>query len=230
MKGASLKPRARRVLVIGMGGLGCPVSLALARAGVEHLTLMDDDVVELSNLHRQLWHHPADLGRLKVESAMAKLSAQFPTLSLDAVPHRVTSANAAAVFNGHDVVVDATDGVETKFVLSDVAVATGIPLIYGGVVRFEGLAMRIERGGPCLRCVFEEAPLDGPTCSRAGVLGSMAGVMGGLQALLVDRPIQAPTSMLHVVDGLSLSFRTVAISRRPDCEACGEGLNPVLKV
>lgn len=219
----------QRVLIVGVGGLGCPVSLALARAGVPRLTLADPDVVEPTNLHRQPWHHPADLGRLKVDSAAAKLRRAFPSLEVATLPERVTGQNAERLFREHALVVDATDGVDTKFLLSDAAVLTGTPLIYGGVLRFEGLAMRIEPGGPCLRCLFETPPDDAPTCAQAGVLGSMAGLIGGLQASLATKgPGTAGESMLQVVDGKSLTFRSVRVRRRADCAACGPGAKPVL--
>lgn len=219
----------QRVLIVGAGGLGCPVSLALAQQGVPHLTLIDDDVVDVSNLHRQPWHRDADLGTPKVDSAAAKLRAAFPGLSVETHRLRLGALNALAHFAAHDLVIDATDGVQTKFLLSDAAVISGVPLIYGGVLRFEGLAMRIERGGPCLRCLFERAPDDAPTCAQAGVLGSMAGLIGGLQAELARAPLVAPgVSVLRVIDGLHLTFRSVKVKRRADCAACGAGANPVL--
>lgn len=217
------------VCIVGVGGLGCPASLALARAGVRAMTLVDPDRVDVSNLHRQPWHHPADVGRLKVESAGEKLGAQFPGLALSLRPEALDAGNAEALFREHELVVDATDGVFTKFLLSDAAVLTGTPLVYGGVLRFEGLAMRIERGGPCLRCLFETPPEDVPTCAQAGVLGAMAGVVGGLQGLLATTPnAEAGLARLHVVDGWTLAFRTVRVRRRADCAACGEGAKPVL--
>lgn len=216
--------------IVGLGGLGCPASLALARLGVEALTLVDPDVVDVTNLHRQPWHHPADVGRPKVGSAAQKLAAQFPHLHLVARQERLTAATAEALFRGHDVVLDATDGVGTKFLLSDASVLTGTPAIYAGVLRFEGLAMRLERGGPCLRCLFETPPTDVPTCAEAGVLGAMAGVMGGLQAQLACAPNAAPgQARLHVVDGRELSFRIVTVRRRVDCAACGDHGKAVLR-
>ena len=220
----------QRVLVVGVGGLGCPVSLALARAGVAQLTLIDPDVVELSNLHRQPWHHTADVGLPKVRSAGTKLSRAFPSLVITELQERVTAQNAERHFRAHDLVVDATDGVDTKFLLSDTSVLTFTPLVYGGVLRFEGLSMRIDRGGPCLRCLFETVPDDLQTCAQAGVLGSMAGLIGGLQAsLALKGPERAGESMLQVVDGRSFTFRSVRVRRRPDCAACGEGAKPVLQ-
>lgn len=219
----------RSACVVGVGGLGCPASLALARAGVRALTLVDPDVVEASNLARQPWHHPADVGRPKVQSAGEKLARLFPRLSLSLRQARVVAADVEALFAAHDLVIDATDGVGTKFLLSDAAVLTGTPLVYGGALRFDGLAMRIERGGPCLRCLFETPPDDGPTCAQAGVLGAMVGLVGALEARLGLSPNAQPgVGTLHVIDGWALSFRSVRVRRRADCAACGEGRKPVL--
>lgn len=209
------------MLIVGLGGLGCPASLALA-PHAEQLTLVDYDVVEVSNLHRQPWHHPRDVGRLKVESAAQKLRAGFPALRIVTLSTRVTAENADALFRLHDVVIDATDGPETKFLLNDAGVRTGTTLIYGGVLRFIGQAMRIEPGGPCLRCLFDGPPVDAPSCAQAGVLGSMAGVIGGLQAqlALTANPV-AGEAMLHLVDGQAFTARTVRVKKAPDCEVCG---------
>jgi adenylyltransferase/sulfurtransferase len=218
------------VLVIGAGGLGCPASLALARAGVRSMTLVDPDVVDLTNLHRQPWHHTADVGAPKVESARTKLERAFPGLTVACEQRVVDASNAEALFRRHGLVIDATDGVDTKFLLSDASVLTGTPVIYAGVLRFEGLAMRIERGGPCLRCLFETPPVDVPTCAQAGVLGSMAGLMGGLQARLAQTPNAAPgLALLHVVDGQSLTFRQVKVRRRADCQSCNGARPPTLR-
>ncbi len=218
-----------RVLVIGVGGLGCPATLALAKAGVRALTLVDPDVVDLTNLHRQPWHHTADVGHPKVDSAARKLRRAFPAVRVEVEQRAVDAASVEALFSRHDVVIDATDGVDTKFLLSDASVLTRVPVIYAGVLRFEGLAMRIEANGPCLRCLFETPPVDVPTCAQAGVLGSMAGLMGGLQARLALRSNPEPgLAMLQVVDGQSLTFRQVKVRRRLDCAACGEGARPTL--
>lgn len=213
----------QRVLIVGVGGLGCPASLALARAGVPEMTLIDPDLVELTNLHRQPWHHTADLGTPKVHSAAQKLQRAFPGVRVNPLQDRLTPANAEALFSGHDLIIDATDGVDTKFLLSDTAVRTGTPLVYAGVLRFEGLAMRIEPKGPCLRCLFENPPDDAPTCAQAGVLGSMAGLMGALQASLAlqGSAPRAGEATLQVIDGRGLTFRAVKVRRRADCAACG---------
>ncbi len=225
-----------RVLVVGAGGLGCPASLALAHAGVGHLTLADPDRVDVTNLHRQLWHRTSDVGRLKAESAVAGLLRAFPDLSTEALPERVNVDNAESLFRAHDVVIDATDGTATKFFLSDVAVLTGVPLIYGGVLRMQGQAFRIDPDGPCLRCLYEAPPPPDavPTCAQAGVLGSMAGLVGSLQALLALERLSGAAglargeALLHVIDGASLTSRTVRVQRSPDCSACAPGRTPPL--
>jgi adenylyltransferase/sulfurtransferase len=226
-----------RVLVVGAGGLGCPVSLALAHAGVGHLTLMDPDRVDVTNLHRQLWHREADVGRLKVESAEAGLKRAFPDLSIEALAERLDADTAEGLFRAHDVVVDATDGTATKFLLSDAAVLTGVPLVYGGVLRMQGQVMRVDPGGPCLRCLYEAPPSPDavPTCAQAGVLGSMAGLIGAMQALLAVELLsggarrEPGVATLHVIDGATLQGRTVRVRREPECPGCGSGRAPVLK-
>lgn len=230
---AAVSPLARaRVLVVGMGGLGCPAALALAAGGVQRLTLVDPDRVELSNLHRQLLHRPGDVGRWKVDSAAAGLARAYPALQLEARVLRVDAANAPALFAAHDLVVDATDGTETKFLLSDVAKAVRVPLIYGGVLRMQGQAMAITPGGPCLRCLYD-APPDPervPTCAQAGVLGAMAGLIGAMQALLALELLAgggeaAATTALHVVDGAQLRGRTLRVARVEGCAGCAGTLS-----
>lgn len=225
-----------RVLVVGAGGLGCPASLALAHAGVGHLTLMDPDRVDVTNLHRQLWHRDADVGRFKVASAEAGLKRAFPDVSVEALAERVDADTAEALFRAHDVVVDATDGTATKFLLSDAAVLTGVPLVYGGVLRMQGQAMRVDPGGPCLRCLYEAPPPPDavPTCAQAGVLGSMAGLVGALQAMLALELLSGAgrrepgVATLHVIDGATLEGRTVRVRRDSECPGCGAGRVPVL--
>jgi molybdopterin/thiamine biosynthesis adenylyltransferase len=222
-----------RVLIVGMGGLGCPVSLALARAGVGALTLVDPDVVDASNLPRQLWHRTRDVGRPKVESASARLRATFPELRLTSLQVPVDASNAETLFRSHALVVDATDDVRTKFLLSDTAVSTATPLVYGGVLRFEGQVMPIVQGGPCLRCLFESPadPEEVPTCAQAGVLGSVAGVVGALQAQVALECLGQPRWMsdgrakLRIFDGLSLRTREVTVRRRKDCIVCGDAVS-----
>ena len=224
-----------RVLVVGAGGLGCPASLALAHGGVGRLTLVDPYRVDVTNLPRQLWHRTPDVGRLKVESAAEGLARAFPALEVEPLAERVGAHNAEALFRAHDVVVDATDGTATKLFLSDVAVVTGVPLVYGGVLRMQGQAMRVERGGPCLRCLYEEAPSPDavPTCAQAGVLGALAGMVGALQARLAldARAGEAGTAgdeaTLYVLDGATLRGRRVRVRRVPDCAGCARPRPPL---
>ncbi|XXF75045.1 HesA/MoeB/ThiF family protein [Myxococcaceae bacterium GXIMD 01537] len=225
-----------RVLVVGAGGLGCPVAQGLAHAGVGLLTLVDPDRVDVTNLHRQLWHRAADVGRLKVESAADGLRRAFPDVRTETLAERVDAASAEGLFRSHDLVVDATDGTGTKFLLSDAAVLTGVPLVYGGALKLQGQAMRVDPGGPCLRCLYgAPPPADSvPTCAQAGVLGSLVGLVGAVQAMLAvellsgaARP-EPGVGLLHLLDGASLQGRTVRVRREPECPACGEGRTPTL--
>jgi adenylyltransferase/sulfurtransferase len=208
-----------------MGGLGCPVSLALAQAGVGRLVLVDPDRVELSNLHRQPWHRDADVGRLKVESAASKLRAAFPSLQVETHAVRVGPENVEGLLAGQDLVVDGTDGVDAKFLLNDAAVRAGVPLVHGGVVRNEGLVLAVTPGGPCLRCLFEEIPGEDalPTCARAGVLGAAAGWVGGLQAAAAEALLRGEplAGVFWRVDALAGRARRLLLHKRTGCPACG---------
>jgi molybdopterin/thiamine biosynthesis adenylyltransferase len=214
-----------RVLVVGMGGLGSPAVLALAQAGVEAITIADPDVVDPSNLHRQPWFRTSDVGALKVDAAARRLRDAFPSIRLKTLPIRVDEERAAALFPEHDAVIDGTDDIETKFLLSDTAVRHRVPLVYGGVLRLQGQAMLIGPGGPCLRCLFEQ-PSSGeevPSCAQAGVLGTVAGVVGAKQALLALGALAGERHQygrLLILDGWKLSERTIPIPRSPDCRAC----------
>jgi molybdopterin-synthase adenylyltransferase len=211
-------------IIIGMGGLGCPASLALAQGNVRRLTLVDGDRVELSNLPRQPWYRTEDVGRPKVEVAEERLRAAFPELGVTSVFQRAEPGMLEALVKGHDVVIDGTDSVRTKYFLSDAVARTGVPLVFGGVVQFEARAFRIVRGGPCLRCLFGEEPSeeDVPTCARAGVLGALAGVAGALQARLAFAPSEPPgEAELHVVDGRGeLRVRVLRVKQLPGCKGC----------
>ena len=211
-------------VIIGMGGLGCPAAVALAQAGVRRLTLVDGDVVEPSNLHRQPLYGPEDVGRLKVEVAKERLARAFPGLELEALPRRVSAADVEPLLARHALAIDGTDSVAAKFLLSDAVAAIGTPLVSGGVVQWGGQAMRIDPGGACLRCLYGTAPREDevPTCARAGVLGSLAGILGALQASLALGPASPEgRSTLHVVDGRSLRLRTLIVRRAPGCPGCG---------
>ena len=216
-----------RVLVAGAGGLGCPVLLGLAEAGVGTIRLVDDDRVELSNLQRQVLYGATDVGRLKVEVARERLQERFPDLRLELEVVRLDGSNATRLLQDMDIVIDATDDPEARFILNDQALAMGIPAVLGGVIRFEGLVMGVHpAGGACFRCLFEGPPEAGEvqTCAGAGVLGAMAGVVGHLQVeraldLLGEDPARV-TGLITTVDGLRGTTRDVTVPSRPACAGC----------
>jgi molybdopterin-synthase adenylyltransferase len=224
----SRPPSDASVVVVGVGALGCAAADALARAGVGTLALVDPDVVERSNLHRQLLHRTADLGRPKVESAAEKLRRKHPATRVVAELAKVGVGNAARLFAGVDCVVDATDGIETKFVLNDLAVRLGVPLVHGGVIRFQGQLMTIvPRESACYRCLFSAPPeaSDVPSCQEAGVLGAVAGTVGALQAAEALRialgDVPALRDRLATYDALTSCWRVVRLRRNHACGACG---------
>lgn len=211
-------------MIIGMGGLGCPAAVALAQAGARRLTLVDGDVVETSNLHRQPLYGTEDVGRPKVDVARERLFRAFPELELETWTRRVGPGDVDVLLARHALAIDGTDSVAAKFLLNDAVARVGTPLVSGGVVQWGGQAMRIDPGGACLRCLYGTPPGEDevPTCARAGVLGSLAGVLGSLQASLALGPSSpAGRSTLHVVDGRSLRFRTLTVRRVPGCPGCG---------
>ena len=215
-----------------MGGLGCPAALAVAHAGIGRLTIVDPDVVEASNLHRQPWYRVSDIGQPKVEAAARRLRAAFPALAVATVRTRVDDSRAAVLADGHDVIIDGTDEVHAKFVLSDAGVRLGIPVVYGGVLRTVGQAMLIAPGGPCLRCLFDEpaAGEEPPSCARTGVLGTVAGLIGAIQASLALSALARDGSrrgQLVTVEAWKMSQRIIPVPRAPDCLVCatrGAGL------
>ena len=227
---ASSAERLRRasVLIVGVGALGCAAAEALADAGIGRLGLVDPDNVERSNLHRQLLHRTTDLGRPKVESAAEKLAARYGAVALAPVMARLDDRNADVLFAGHDCVVDATDGVATKFLVNDAAVRRGRPLVHGGIARFLGQLMTILPGrSACYRCLFGAPPdaSDVPSCQEAGVLGSLAGTIGLLQAAEAIRYLTGTgtllTDRLLTYDALTGRWRQVRLRRNPVCTACG---------
>jgi len=213
------------VAIIGMGGLGCPASLALAQAGVRRLTLVDGDRIELSNLPRQPFYRTSDVGRSKVSVAAERLRSGFPALEVEAVAEHAQAGTVDALVRGHGFVVDGTDGVAAKYLLSDSVGRTGVPVVFGGVVQLEARVFRIAPHGPCLRCLFGEPPDEDevPTCARAGVLGALAGVAGALQARLGLLPADPPgRARLHVLDARGeLRVRVLDVARVPGCPGCG---------
>ena len=226
---------AARVLVIGAGGLGSPAAFYLAAAGVGHLRIADDDVVERSNLQRQILHTDASIGTAKVASAAATLSALNPRTRIEAIEERVTSANIERLLEGVDVVLDGADNFAVRYLLNDACVKLGKPLVYGAVHRFEGQVSVFDAGRargtlPCYRCLFPEPPAaaDAPNCSEAGVLGVLPGVVGMLQAteaikLLLGIGTPLAGRLLHF-DALAMRFRETRLAPDPECAVCTPGL------
>lgn len=221
-------PRRRRVAVVGAGGLGHPVALSLVEAGV-HVVLIDDDVVELSNLQRQVLFTTQDIGRPKVEAVCERLRARVPGASIEGVVGRVTAANVEALVggvNGVDGVIDATDDPRARFVLNDWSHAAGLPVVLGGVTRFQGLVLAVGPGfGPCFRCLFEELEGGAPTCAQAGVIGALAGVVGHLEAaqmlaMLAGRTAEV-TGFVTTIDAKTARIRKVLLPERSACRVCG---------
>jgi molybdopterin/thiamine biosynthesis adenylyltransferase len=219
----------KRVLIVGVGGLGTPAALRLAAAGVGTLGLIDGDAVELSNLHRQIIYRTTDIGRSKVAAAAARLKTVYPTVNVaPAAQQRLTADNVATIFAAFDFVIDATDGIDSKYLVNDAAVLCGVPFSHAGVLAFHGQLMTVvPRHSACLRCVFPSppAPDDMPTCQEAGILGSVAGTIGTLQAtealkflLGVGRCL---TDRLLTYDALATRWRTIGLARRSDCPLCG---------
>ena len=215
-----------RVLVIGVGGLGCPAASTLARAGVGTLGLVDHDVVELSNLHRQPLYDRGDVGTPKVTAAAARLRSLAPAVRVEAWRLRFGPTDTP-LLNGFDLVLDGTDSIAAKFDVNDAAVAAGIRLVHAGVVGFRALLMTVVPGrSACYRCVFEEVPPTGdvPSCSDAGVLGPTTALVGALQAaeairLLTGGEAQFVDRLLSI-DLLAGRFRTVPVAPSPRCPTC----------
>jgi molybdopterin/thiamine biosynthesis adenylyltransferase len=225
---AQLALRAASVLVVGAGALGSPVAAYLAGAGVGRLGLVDDDDVELSNLHRQHLHFTPDVGVPKAESAAAKLRFLNPDVLVEAYRVRLDAASAPGLVAGHDLVVDCSDSFATRYAINAACCAAGVALVEGGVLGTSGLVMAIRPGeSACYRCAFPEPPPPGsaPSCAEAGVLGPAAGVIGSLQALEALKLLtgfQPPALDAFVqVDLAGPELLRVAVRRRPDCPDCG---------
>jgi adenylyltransferase/sulfurtransferase len=220
--------RDASVLVIGAGGLGSPAALYLAAAGVGRIGIVDFDVVDLSNLQRQLLHDTSRIGVKKTESARARLHEINPHVDVDAIDAELTSANALQVIADYDVVLDGTDNFKTRYLTNDACVLLGRPNVYGSVLRFEGQASVFATAdGPCYRCLFREPPPPGlvPSCEAAGVLGVLPGLIGTIQATEAIKLIvgagETLAGRLLLVDALRMSFRTIRLARDPECPACG---------
>ena len=222
------KLKAAKVLCVGTGGLGAPLALYLTAAGIGTLGLVDFDVVDESNLQRQIIHSTPDVGRLKVDSAADKLAALNPNTKI--VKHNVmlTSANALEIFREYDVIADGTDNFQTRYLVNDACVLTGKPNAYGSIFRFEGQAsvFATERG-PCYRCLYPEPPPPGlvPSCAEGGVLGILPGLIGVIQATEVIKLIlgvgQPLIGRLLLADALNMKFKELKLRKNPDCPVCG---------
>jgi len=221
--------RQASVLVVGAGGLGSPLALYLAAAGVGRLGLVDFDSVDLSNLQRQILYGESDLDRSKISAAAERLTDTNPYVALDLYETRLEAANALEILRPYDVIVDGTDNFTTRFLVSDACVLLGKPNVYGSVYRFEGQASVFHAGqGPCYRCLFPAPPAPGsvPNCAEGGVLGVLPGVIGAIQATEALKLIlgQGDTLLgrLLLFDALEMRFRELALRRDPDCPVCGE--------
>ncbi len=212
-----------RVLVIGAGGLGTPVLRLLANSTAEHVTVVDDDVVEESNLHRQTWFTEADLGRLKTECVKERLYEASPKLDVSVVEGRFVPSTAMKLLKGHTLVVEGADNLATKFLVADAAHLAKIPAVQAGAVRWNGWVLCALPDSACLRCLFEDLPRDRvETCAEAGVVGPVVGVLGGLQAALVIRLLsgERPGGELWHYQGLEGVLRKTHVHRRSDCPLC----------
>jgi molybdopterin/thiamine biosynthesis adenylyltransferase/rhodanese-related sulfurtransferase/molybdopterin converting factor small subunit len=222
------KLKAARVLTIGAGGLGSPLSLYLAAAGVGTIGIVDFDVVDLTNLQRQIVHGTATLGTPKLESAKARLTDLNPNVNVETYEARLTSENALDIIREYDIVVDGTDNFPTRYLVNDASVLLGKPNVYGSIFRFEGQAsVFYAKEGPCYRCLYSEPPPPGlvPSCAEGGVLGVLPGIIGSIQALeTIKLIIGAGDSLigrLVLFDALKLRFRELKLRKDPDCPICG---------
>ena len=226
--------KAAKVLMIGTGGLGSPLGLYLAAAGVGRIGIVDFDVVDASNLQRQILHDTPSVGTPKLQSAKKRLQALNPHVVVETHEERLTSANAVELFKKYDVVADGTDNFPTRYLVNDACVLTGKPNAYGSIFRFEGqLAVFGAKDGPCYRCLYPEPPPPGlvPSCAEGGVLGVLPGVIGTMQAietikllLGIGKPL---VGRLMLYDALEQSWRTLKVKRNPACPVCGD--NPTIK-
>ncbi len=223
------KLKKASVLCVGAGGLGSPLAFYLAAAGVGRLGIVDFDVVDFSNLQRQILHTTNDVGRPKLESAKEKLEALNPNVKVELYEQRLTSENALQLFEKYDFIVDGTDNFPTRYLVNDACVLTGKPNVYGSIFRFEGQASVFATAeGPCYRCLYPEPPPPGlvPSCAEGGVLGILPGLVGLVQATEVIKLIlEKGTSLagrLLLFDALGMSFRELKLKKDPNCPVCGE--------
>ncbi|HWR36801.1 MAG TPA: molybdopterin-synthase adenylyltransferase MoeB [Clostridia bacterium] len=226
--------KAARVLCVGAGGLGSPVALYLAAAGVGTLGVVDFDVVDYTNLQRQIIHTTSDVGRSKVESAAEKIEAINPFVNVRRFDAKLSSKNALDMFREFDIIADGTDNFATRYLVNDACVLSGKPNVYASIFRFEGQAsVFAAESGPCYRCLYPEPPPPGmvPSCAEGGVLGVLPGLLGVIQATEVIKLIlgsgESLISRLLLVDALTMRFREVKLRKDPECPVCG--LNPSVR-
>ncbi len=223
------KLKAASVLMIGAGGLGSPVGLYLAAAGIGRLGIIDFDVVDQTNLQRQLLHSTKDVGRSKLESARETISEINPNVKIETYETRLTSDNALEILSKYDLIVDGADNFPTRYLVNDACVLLGKPYVYGSIFRFDGqVTVFNPKNGPCYRCLYPAPPPPGlvPSCAEGGVLGILPGIIGSLQALEAIKLIigQGDTlaGRLLLFDALKLKFRELKLHKNPDCPICGE--------
>lgn len=228
------KLKAARVLCVGAGGLGSPLALYLAAAGVGTIGIVDFDAVDLTNLQRQIVHGTASVGTPKLASATQRLKDLNPNVAIEGFETRLSSANAMEILSGFDVIVDGTDNFPTRYLVNDACVLLGKPNVYGSIFRFEGQASVFDaRRGPCYRCLYSEPPPPGlvPSCAEGGVLGVLPGIIGTLQALETIKLIlgagDSLVGRLLLFDALRLRFRELALRKDPGCPICGT--NPTIR-
>ena len=227
------KLKAAKVLCVGTGGLGSPLAFYLAAAGIGTLGLVDFDVVDSSNLQRQIIHSTKDVGRPKIDSASEKLTALNPFMNVVKHETMLTSANALEIIRQYDVIADGTDNFPTRYLVNDACVLTGKPNAYGSIFRFEGQAsVFATEEGPCYRCLYPEPPPPGlvPSCAEGGVLGILPGLVGVIQATEVIKLIlgkgEPLIGRLLLVNSLDMKFRELKLRKNPDCPVCGK--NPTV--
>jgi adenylyltransferase/sulfurtransferase len=228
------KLKGARVLCVGTGGLGSPLALYLAAAGVGTLGLVDFDVVDYTNLQRQVLHHTSDVGRLKLDSAIDKLIAINPFVEIKRFDTYLSSQNALEIISGFDIIADGTDNFATRYLVNDACVLSGKPNVYASIFRFEGQAsIFATEAGPCYRCLYPEPPPPGlvPSCAEGGVLGVLPGLLGVIQATEVIKLIlgagEPLIGRLLLVDALAMRFRELRVRKNPECPVCGA--NPTVK-
>jgi molybdopterin/thiamine biosynthesis adenylyltransferase len=217
-----------KVLIVGAGGLGSPVALYLAAAGVGTIGIIDGDRVDLSNLQRQVIHFTSDVNRPKVLSAKEKMNQLNPDVNVITYHDLLTASNALDIIRDYDFIVDGTDNFPVKFLINDACVIAGKPFSHGGILRFDGQTITVLPGTTCYRCIFREPPpADAvPTCSQAGVLGAIAGILGTIQATEVLKYLTGAgdllTNRLLTFNAKTMEFRTVKLNRDKNCAVCGE--------